>query len=99
MDAHLRESPTQRPRVTKDNRADHDERDQDKVKEMVGARVINQKAEEQSNVAIAVDHGIKEAAEGCDLIGSAGHAAIHHVKDTGPDDHQSGVWKHSGVVL
>src|SRR5262249_38172160 len=51
------------------------------------------------DIAIAIDHGIKEAAEGGHLVGGASHTAIHHVKDTGADDDQSRIEKHARIGL
>src|SRR5262249_51040336 len=51
------------------------------------------------DVTVAVNHRVKKAAEGGDLVGGPGHAAVHHVKDAGADDHQPGVKKHSWIVL
>src|SRR6185437_7856516 len=85
-------------RIAHHNRADHHDGDQYQVEEAVGAGIINQKAEEESHIAVAVDDGIKEAAKGGDLVGSAGHAAIHHVKDSSSNDHQPGIKEHTRVI-
>src|SRR6185437_13964847 len=85
-------------RVAHHDRADHDNGDQYQVEEAVGAGIINQKAKEERHIAVAVDDGIKEAAKGGDLVGSAGHAAIHHVKDSSSNDHQPGIEEHARVV-
>ena len=36
----------------------------------------------------AVQHRIEEPAEECYLVGLAGHPAIHHVEQPGPNHHQ-----------
>src|SRR6185437_103507 len=84
--------------VAHHNRADHDDGDQYQVEEAVGAGIINQQAKEERHIAVAVDDRIKEAAKGGDLVGSAGHAAINHVKDSSPNDHQPGIEEHARVI-
>src|SRR3974390_89554 len=79
--------------------ADHDKRRHHHVEEPIGAGVVNQKTEEQGNVTVAVDDGIEETAELGDLVGGAGHAAVHHVEDARTDDYEPGVEKHALLVV
>src|SRR5437764_1367656 len=65
---------------------------------MNAASVVNQQSEEKRHVAIAIDNGIKERAESCDLSGGARHAAIDHIKDSCADNHQSGIRKQPAIV-
>src|SRR5271157_3984625 len=88
-----------RARVAHHHRAGHDEGRQDHVEEAVGAGVIHQQPKEQHHIAVAVDDGIEEAAERRDLVGGAGDAAVHHVKNAGADDHQTGIKKHPALVF
>ena len=65
---------------------------------MIAAGVINQQPEEERDVTVTVDHGIKERAKRCDLSGGARNAAIDHVKDSSSDNHQSGIRKEPAIV-
>src|SRR5664279_1327745 len=65
---------------------------------MVDARVIDQQSEEQNHVGIAVNHGVEERAKHGYLVGAAGHPAIDHVEDAGPDDHQTCIEKHAAGI-
>ena len=77
--------------VADHQRCDHDEGGQNDVEEAVAAGIEDQQAEEQGDVGVAVDDGVEEGAEDGDLLGLAGHAAVHHVEDAGADDDQPGV--------
>src|SRR5689334_9420211 len=65
---------------------------------MIAARVVNQQSKEKRHVTVAIDHRIKERAKSCDLTSGARNAAIYHVKDSGADDHQSGIRKQPAIV-
>jgi hypothetical protein len=66
---------------------------------MIAASVVNQQSEEECDVAIAVDDGIKKRAESGDLSRSARHAAIYHVKNSSADNHQSGIRKEPAIII
>ena len=70
------------------------------VEEAVAAGVVDEQAEEDGDVGVAVDDGIKERTEDGDLVGLARDAAVDHVKDAGADDDEAGVDEHAdGVVV
>ena len=85
--------------VADHDRGGHDEGDQHHVEEAVGAGVIDQQAEEDRHVGVAVNDRIEESAEDGDLVGGAGHPAVHHVKDAGADDDQPGVDEAARLVV
>src|SRR5262245_26613625 len=76
----------------------HNHAHQDDVEEAVGASVVNQQAEEQGHVAVAIDDRIKKSAKYCYLVSGAGDTAIHHVENAGADDHQAGREEHALLV-
>jgi hypothetical protein len=78
---------------------DHDEGREKNVEQAVGAGIVDQQAEEQSNVGIAIDDGVKECAEDGDLLGLAGDAAIHHVEDSRTYNDQAGVGEHADIIM
>src|SRR4029077_6786405 len=78
--------------------ADHHESGEDDVKETAAAGVVHEQAEELRSVAVAVDHGIEEAAKTGDLVVGASHASIHQVKESGSYDDQSRVTEHTRLV-
>src|SRR5262249_33927906 len=86
-------------RITHQHGADHHEGHQYEIEKPVGAGIVNQQAEEQDYVAVAVNHGIEKAAKRGDLTGSARHAAVHHIKNAGAYDHQTGVEEQAIMVL
>src|ERR1019366_3739827 len=92
-------SDSARAGVAHTHPADHDASDHHHVEKTIGARVIHQQPKEQRHIAIAVNDGIEETAELRDLVGGAGHPAIHHIENAGAYDHQSGVEKHAALVL
>ena len=77
----------------------HHESDEADVKIAVAASVEDEKAEEESDVGVAVEHGVEERTEDGDLIGLAGNAAVHHVKQPGADDDEAGIQEHPHVVF
>ena len=85
--------------VADHDRGGHDEGDQHHVEEAVGAGVVDQQAEEDRHVGVAVDDGIEKRAEEGDLVGGARHAAVHHVKDAGADDDQPGIDKAARLIV
>jgi hypothetical protein len=72
---------------------------QSDVKEAVAARVVNEQAEEDGYVGVAVHHRVEERAEDGDLVGLARHPSVHHVEDARADDDETRVEEHAvGVV-
>ena len=41
----------------------------------------------------------KKAPKSGDLVGGAGHAAVHHVEDAGADDDQPGIDEHARLIV
>ena len=76
-------------------RGDHDKGDQDDVAESVDAPVVDEQAEEEHHVGVAVDDGIEERTEDCDLVGSPRYAAVDHVEDARAKDHERRVEEHA----
>src|SRR6185437_9435534 len=78
---------------------DHDESHEKDIEQAVGASIVDQQAEEQSNVRIAVDDRVKKSAEDGDLLGLAGDAAIHHIEDARADDDQGRIYEHADIIM
>src|SRR5262249_26792351 len=79
--------------------ADHHESHQHQIKEVIGAGVVNQKSEEQSNVTVAIDDGIEKSTESSYLVSGASYPAVHHIEDPRADNHQPRIEKHSWIVV
>jgi len=76
----------------------HDEGGEEDVEVAVGAGVVDDEAEEDGDVGVAVEDGVEEGAEDGDLVGLAGDATIDHVEEAGADDDEAGVEEHADVV-
>jgi len=85
--------------VADHQRGDHDEGGEEDVEEAIAARVEDQKSEEEDDIGIAVDDGVKEGAEDGDLLGLAGDTSVNHVENAGADDDKAGIKKHANVVV
>ena len=85
--------------VADHQRGDHDKGGEEDVEEPVAARVEDEEPEEEDDIGVAVDDGIEECSEDGDLLGLAGDASVHHVKDARADDDQAGEEEHADVVL
>src|SRR5207237_8917245 len=66
---------------------------------MVSARVIDKQAEEQGDIAIAIDDGIEEGTKRGYLVSRTSDAPIDHVEDPRRENHQAGVEKESGLPI
>ncbi len=86
-------------RVADHERGGHDEGDEEDVEVAVAASVEDEQTEEEGDVGVAVEDGVKEGAEDGDLVGLAGDAAVDHVKEAGADDDEAGVEEHANVVV
>lgn len=78
---------------------DHDEGGESDEEEAVSAGVKDEQSEEEDDVGVAVDDGVKEGTEDGDLLGLSCDASIDHVEDAGADDDDSGIEEHADVVV
>ena len=85
-------------RVADHQGRDHDKGDEDHVTEAVDSPVVDEKAEEEDNVGIAVDDGVEEGSEDCHLVGLASDAPVDHVEEAGAEDNAAGVEEHDSSV-
>ena len=79
-----------RPRVTDHYRSRHHDGGQHDIEEAIDAGVVDQQADVQRQVRVAVEDGIEEAAEARHLVGGARHAAVHHIEDRGAGHDHAG---------
>ena len=85
--------------VADHERGSHHKGDEDDVEETIAAGVVDEQAEKEGDVRVAIHHGVEEGTEDGDLVGLARDAAVHHVKQAGTDDDQARVEKHAVGVI